>query len=230
MEFLLDLFMAGLCASTALAAVWGWRAAKNRQVKQALRNARGVHIGEYPNGARRRIVGELSLLDDALTAPLSGRRCAGYVVAVEHSRGDSTVAYEMKCVSFVIRDMTGRAIVHPEHVRVALATRDYSTSSWSESPTSREYALLRRLAAEDLEELMNFELRFREGVLEPGAFVAVLGHGVVSLDEAVDRVNEHHGGYREPAGQTKVTISGSSRASVLISDDPSVLLDPHAAA
>lgn len=77
---------------------------------------------------------------------------------------------------------------------------------------------------------MNFELRFREGVLEPGAFVAVLGHGVVSLDEAVDRVNEHHGGYREPAGQTKVTISGSSRASVLISDDPSVLLDPHAAA
>ena len=243
MDSLLDLFMAALCASTALAAVWGWWAAKNRELKQALRNAKLVPISKYPNGKRKRIVGELSLLDEALIAPLSGRQCAVYVVVVERPGGGSgvggsmgadgmgtggpvvpeTPAYEMRCASFVIRDQTRRAIVHPEHARVALTMVEHSTSSWSDDPTSPEQALLRRLAKEELGDLINERLRFREGVIEPGAVVAVLGHGVVSLDEAPDGPNEHHGGYRAPAGQTKVTVTGSSRAPVLISDDPSVL-------
>jgi len=216
--------MAALCASSALAAVWGWRAAKKRDIKEALRNAKIVQIGEYPNGARKRIVGELSLLDEALIAPLSGRRCAAYIVEVDGIRSSAdhipTFADEMKCVSFVIRDQTGRALVHPEHVRVALKD---STRSRPDDQTPAEEALLRRLAEDAT---LSSGLRFREGVIEPGAIVAVLGHGVVSLDEAADGPNEHRGGYREPAGQTKVTITGSSRAPVLISDDPSVLLDP----
>ena len=218
-ELLLDVFMAIVCASSALAAVWGWWTARSREIKRALRDAEVVSIAEYPDGAKKRIVGQVSLLDEALIAPFSGRQCAAFVVVIDDTDYPrETVMCEKRLVSFVIRDQTGRAIVHPGQARLALTLDEQP--SWSGDPTPRKEMLVK----DKLGRLFNPELTYREGVLEPGALVAVLGRGVVSFDEAADGPNEHQGGYRRSAGQTKVTITGDSRAPVLISNDPSVVL------
>ncbi|MEZ4384100.1 MAG: GIDE domain-containing protein [Nannocystaceae bacterium] len=211
-----------------LSAVTAWILTHDRPRKRALRDAGCVSVTDYPDGGVKRIVGELSLLDEALTAPLSGRRCAAYEIVIEAPGQYSThrVAHEIRSVPFVVRDETGQAVVRPEHAGVLITSDVRSTSSWSDDPTPEEEALLRRLASSYIGQTINSRLVYREGVLEPGEQVAVLGHGIRSCDDEVSETVTHDGGYRIPAGPTVLTIVGSPANPAFISDDPSALTTP----
>jgi len=203
-----------------------------RRITRRIREAEQVQSGAFPDGSIGRVVGELVLHEGELVAPLTGRRCAAYEVVVDESFGafeeghvERRVAHEVKAVSFAVDDGTGRTIVHPERAEFAI-TADFEDSAGPlEDPTPRQCEFLAQVDCQRLQEHNSpTVIRFREGVLEPGERVAVLGRGVVSLDASATA--EHTRGYRAPAGSTMVTMASDSRTPLYISDDPSVLPTP----
>ncbi|MCB9569069.1 MAG: hypothetical protein H6710_17960 [Myxococcales bacterium] len=197
-----------------------WWTSEGEVTKRMLRGAAPVAIGEYPDGGCRRVDGELEILERELQAPLSGRRCAAYEIIIEESTDKDwrQVARDVKVVPFVLRDGSGRAIIKPESASLSIVADVHTCSGTFQDPGPRELALLDRLGLSARGLLFNRSLRYREGVLEPGERVAALGYGAVSADEEAGGAH-HDGGYRQPGGRTKVTISGA----VYLSDDPSVL-------
>ena len=213
----------GATVATAVA-YWYAPARANRR---RLRDAALCPIANFPHGGTRRISGHLKLDEDnALIAPLSGRRCAAYEVLVQgldsHSNEKwDTVAYEMQAVPFVIEDATGKAHVDPARAKLMVTLDRHQRSGAFERPSPQAEAFLRRHGRARSDWGVGRPLRFREGVLEHDELVTVLGRGTVSIDD--DAETPHSGGYRTPAGARKLEISAQGRAELLISDDPGVV-------
>lgn len=104
-------------------------------------------IEDAPDGQERVIVGKVVLLEETLTAPLSGAECACYRVAVEgpapRTKTD-IVAERGRAVAFAIEDATGRAIVSADGARASLAkprARTVGSKPPSRNPRARPVLL-----------------------------------------------------------------------------------------
>jgi hypothetical protein len=117
-------------------------------------------------------------------------------------------------VPFAVDDGTGRAIVNPGQARVALVV-DHSTSSGSfDDATGVEEGFLARHGMKSTGWFFNRTLRYREGAIEVGERVSVLGRGVREPDpDAVARVS----GYRD-LPPTRLRIEGASGIPLYVSD------------
>lgn len=187
--------------------------------RRMLRAAQRVSIADAPERKLIKIVGRLEFLDDPITAALSERPCAFYEATVEQSRGDfgwQVLIREARGCRFVIRDGTGVAIVDPSYAHAVTVHDKDTRSGYFRGATPPEEELLARHGHKSHGWLHEKELRYREGVLEEGEEVAVLGYGV--REPAVGTVAED-GGYREgPAMQ--LIMTGSARRPLLLSDEP----------
>ncbi|MEZ4382710.1 MAG: hypothetical protein R3A79_15340 [Nannocystaceae bacterium] len=214
---LLALGVAGLAAAaSSLYPRW-----VTRRVLKRMRSCARIDISAYPSGAIRRVVGVVHARGELLEAPLTGRRCVAYEVVVWD--GSLRCADERKAVPFVLDDRTGRAVVYPEPLALALALP--MAVELAESDPRRRL-LLERLAVDlNKRDGTTREVRCVEAALEPGWWAAVLGRGVASVDPSGAPPTEHIGGFRAPAEASMVTIAGSVRVPVCVSDDASVLSD-----
>ncbi|MEM7157678.1 MAG: GIDE domain-containing protein [Myxococcota bacterium] len=208
--------------------IGAWWFSETQRIKRALRGAEMVQIAQYPHGGLKRIVGKLSMNEEPLVAPLTGRPCAAYEVVLEQLRSSGkssswhTVFREIEVRPFTLDDGTGRAFVEPSEAKLVITRDERSQSGTFDDPTPREQAFLDMYGQSGEGWVFNKTLRYSEGVLEPGEDVAVLGRGAVSFDDRPAQ-DPHAGGYRQGSQSTKVTLRAGPKDPLYISDDPSTL-------
>ena len=187
-------------------------------LRRQLRMARRVAIADFPDGGVAKIVGRLEYLDEPMPAPLSERSCAAFEVVVHQKRDKSwyRIVREVQTRRFAVRDDTGVAHIDPGHAQLVIALDSHSQSGTFDDATPAEESFLQRHGRASQGLLFNKRLRYREGVLEAGEEVAVLGYGVCEPDpDAVGAAR----GYRE-GPQMRVVMSGNSKVPLVISDEP----------
>lgn len=187
-----------------------------------------VALETLQEGQVARLTGAIEYLDGPLETPVTGRPCACYEVVIEERRSDgngrhawSEVGREVKWVdAFYLRGVEGvhgeveRAVVQVQNPTVLINSDQHTTSGFLDDPTPRESELAARLGAKTVGFIFNKTLRYREGVIEEGELVTVVGKCVLERDPTPGA----RGGYR---GQvTRKRIVAPDGEAMLLSDEP----------
>jgi hypothetical protein len=173
-----------------------WYFSRDVRARRKLARTPMQAIVDVVPGTISRLTGMIQPLAEQLTAPMSGRRCAYYLVIVEvyRSSGKSGHWHELlreeQSVDFLLRDNTGIARIQMDGPHVAVV-RDHKTRSGTfDDPTPVEAAFLERLGEQATNFLgLNRTLRYTEGALEFGEDITVLGAARPGADQ-VDLVLE----------------------------------------
>ena len=215
MEVLIVVGLAAAAAVVAASFLWNEKA----RIRRELRNAPRVAIGDLEEGRSGRLVGQVGE-GATLQAPLTGRSCVFYEATVEQYRSNGKsgswrqVARELRCVPFVLDDGSGRAIVDPSGARVAVDIDMTTRSGTFDDPTPVEEQFLARHGLRAAGWVFNKSLRYREGVIEIGETIAVMGQGVREPDpDAAAKAQGYRGG-----PPTRLRLGGSARHPILLSD------------
>lgn len=207
------LFMAA-CAAVALGASY-YR--DDRVRKRRLRAAHPWPIAELPEDTLGRVIGRAKLLEETLTAPLTGRECVYYNVRVsEGEQPGTTVIDDHRGVPFVLEDSTGRAIVDPTGAETVVVCDSTTTSGVLNPPDERLSTYLATFGQRPTGFMFNRALRYEESIIEIGELVSVLGAGIREPDPEAPPTSAYRGG--QP---TRLRLTSSARYPLLISDDPS---------
>ncbi len=220
MEALVVLAVVAGVAIVAASLMWNEKA----RIRRELRGAPRVDLAELREGRTGRVVGRVGE-GETLQAPFTGRSCVFYEATVEEYRSSGKtgswrqVVREAMGVPFVLDDGTGRAIVDPRGARVAVDLDMTTRSGTFDDATPVEEQFLTRHGLRSTGWVFNKSLRYREGVIEVGETIAVMGQGVREPDpDAVGKV----GGYRS-GPPTRLRLGGSARHPILLSDAPDTL-------
>jgi hypothetical protein len=187
----------------------------DQRITRALGAAPVTSVADTQGGVRK-LTGQLRMAGDSLTAPLSGRSCAAYVLAVDEYRflgGWTPLLREKRAVGFRLADDTGEAAVEPdEHCELAIS----NTVEGRSSPRRMHPGLighLRRLGfATETRLGFSKRLRFEEGALVSGCWVSVGGLAGWEPSPAGERE-----GYRALPG--RLVVRGTPQFPVFISDE-----------
>ncbi len=191
---------------------------KKAIIKRKLKKATGKKISTFVTGDIAKVVGKVECIGEPLTAPLSGRRCAHYTVLVEEkvSTGKSshwkTLVEEEVAGKFVIRDGRYVAYIDSQIVRSYIVEDRQYKSGFGEDATAvlEQYLNAHGQKSEGVFG-WNKTLRYKEGVLEEGELIAVIGRGEwknsenLNLPDTYDRV---------------LVLKSTEKEPVYLSDDP----------
>ncbi len=191
---------------------------KKAIVKRKLRRTPLVPISMFRNEETARIVGKVVLVGEALEAPLSGRKCAYYYIHVEQktSSGKSTswrtIIEEEVAGDFVVYESNSCAMIDTKKVKSYIVEdRKYSSGTFHDAEERME----KYLNAHNNESTgflgFNKALRYKEGILEPGETIAVVGKGQWKRTERTD--------IPAPYGKILMMIADGNKP-VYLSDDP----------
>lgn len=156
--------------------------ARDARARRKLASTPLAAIVDAAPGTTVRLKGAVQRHEGELTAPLSGRKCAYYLALVEEYRSSGKsgrwveILREEEHVDFVVRDVTGTALVRMDLPHVVVV-RDHNTRSGTFDDASPvEAAFLERFARSSTNFLgLNRSLRYSEGALEFGEEITVLG-------------------------------------------------------
>lgn len=213
-----------------------WWFSPYQRTLRALRGVPRVSISEAVEGSLVRIVGTLRAGPRTLHAPLSGRGCACFRVEVDQrvshgkrSRWRSLIRAE-NSVDFVVEDATGRAIVKGGFIETAIVLDHHQRSGTFNNTTPELDAFLARHGHASTSFFgFNKRLRYREGVLEPGEIVALVGRARWEDDPEPGAIKHSSGNYRETARRKRLVLEPGTLGPVRASDDPSAIcLSPRA--
>ncbi len=199
-----------LAAAAGLIALLWVRGSAAKRLRRAMANAPQVLVREAGDGQVAKLVGRLRLAEEPLAAPFSGRACAYFEAIFEQSElGHSaelwrTVSFEKRHHTRVwLEDDSGRALVLLESPTVFL-TMDVQADEGAGPCSARELVGDKRL-------------RRREGALEPGERIGVVGLCRWEADpDGVDAGAV----YREPPRRLTVRAAGGQ---LLVSDEPALI-------
>lgn len=198
---------------------------KKAVVKRKLKKAAGKKISDFVSGDIARVVGKVEFAGEPLIAPLSGRRCARYYILVEEkvSSGKSshwnTLIEEEVVGRFVIRDGRHVACIDSKNVKSYLVEDRQYSSGYGEDAT----AVLEKYLNEHGKKSegifgMNKTIRYKEGVLEEGEMIAVVGRGEWKNADQV----------QFPNYDRVLVISSTDEEPVYLSDDPDTVKTTYA--
>lgn len=182
-------------------------------IKRKLRRAKRIPIKDFPDGGVAKIVGRLDYVGRPFNAPLTGRRCAQYLVEVEEKDGSGEwerLTEEEAGQDFFLDDGTGEALIKLQDARIAVTKdRDYSSGTFKDATPRQERFLFSKGEKSTGFLGFNRSLRYKEGVLRRREDVAVYGVGRWKKDDE--------------GGPERLVLAGTSRVPLCVSDDPGVL-------
>ncbi len=208
-----------------LGALWWflWRFVFSRRARLLRRFGQQgvVLLSAAREGQIARFVGRVSYLDPPLEAPLSGRSCVCYEGILEQmqSSGNSShwskVGSEVKSVrAFYLDGVHERAIVQLENPTVLIVDDHHTRSGMLDDPTAREQKFAQRIGVSTQGFVFNKSMRYREGVIEEGELVAVVGKCMFERDPTPGA----RGGYRGQALRKRIVRPDDQ--DMLLSDEP----------
>lgn len=154
------------------------------RTKRKLKKSPNKMISSFQENEIGKIIGTSSIIHTPLIAPLSDRSCLAYHIIVEQKRnsknGNSwrTIIDEKIFSDFVINTNQNFAIVKAQNVKSLLVKDKNYTSGFLNDATPKLKEFLREYG-HDSENFfgLNKSLRYREGILEEGELISVLGTG-----------------------------------------------------
>jgi hypothetical protein len=200
-----------------------WYYAERQTIRRQLRKTPTKRINELGDDELGKVVGRARALEEALLAPLTGRRCVYFEATIEEHRSSGKSSYwktiirEKRGVPFMLEDDSGRALVDATAARFAIDVDGKSRSGTFDDPTDDEKAFLARHGQQGQGWIFNRPLRYREAVIEDGETIAVLGAGTREPDPDAAPA----GGYRDEA-PTRLRLTSSTKYPLIISDEPSL--------
>ncbi|PKQ62014.1 hypothetical protein BZG02_13825 [Labilibaculum filiforme] len=191
---------------------------KNAIIKRKLKKSELKKIATIKDGEIVRIVGNVEFIDPPLFAPLSKRKCSYYHVLIEQkvSSGKNskwkTIIEEEVSNRFLIKDDSKFAFINDSKIRSYIVTdQSYSSGFFKDATDNLEtYLKSKGYKSEGLLGI-NKTLRYKEGILEEGERIAVLGKAewkdvaVLNLPKKYERILE---------------ITSSEEDPIYLSDDP----------
>jgi hypothetical protein len=187
-------------------------------IKRKLKKAVSEKLSQFANGDIAKVVGKIEFVSRPLVAPLSNRPCAYYHVMVEQqvSTGKSshwkTIITEENTGTFVIRDGKYCAHVNSEKIKSYIVDdRKYSSGFLNDASEVLENYLNSHGEKSENFLGLNKTIRYKEGVLEAGEYIAVMGRGEwksaaqEQLPDSYDKV---------------LVITSTETDAVYLSDDP----------
>lgn len=218
---MLDSLLWGLGGMLVTAIVGGavWWLSPSQRVKRALRALRPMPLRDVREGLVK-VRGRVVPLE-ALTAPFSGRPCAYFEAIIEEKYGKEswrTLVREVQQRDFLIEDDTGRARVEMAAVRAAVTREPHWRTASVDDPGPVLDELLARHGHVRKESVSPRPLRYREGALEAGEEVAVLGWADREIDPDPAAAAA---GYRD--APLRVVLRSHGPHGLQVSDDPSTL-------
>lgn len=173
------------------------------------------------SGEIAKVVGKVEYVDKPLIAPLSGRSCAYYHVLIEQkiSSGKSshwkTIIEEEVAERFVIRDGKYCAHINSKNVKSYLVEDIEYSSGFLKDATEVLEKYLRNNGQESVGMLgLNKTLRYKEGVLEQGEIIALIGRGEWK-NASQEQLPDSYGRI--------LVISSTEEEAIYLSDDPDTL-------
>lgn len=171
----------GLGITFQRARVW-WRSPW-QQGRRALRDAPAVRIVDLVEGQVVKVVGLAEALAGTVHAPLSKRACVGFEVVVLEPQGRGPrreIIHETRSVDFVVRDEDASVVVRAHAVCVGMTGGFEGHSAFWGNATPEVHAALEAYLQPHGETATSLlggirTLWWREGLVEPGGPVAVLG-------------------------------------------------------
>ncbi|MDQ3030843.1 MAG: E3 ubiquitin ligase family protein [Myxococcota bacterium] len=207
-----------------------WFFSPRQRSLRAIRSVPRVPIAEAVEGSIVRIVGHLRPHSPLLAAPISGRSCAQFDLLIEEhvNRGKShhrkTLVHETASCDFLVEDETGRALVETAHLEAVVVFDHHQRSGFLSDPTPELESILTRHGHSSTTLFgLNRTITYREGVLEPGELVAVLGRARWEDDPEPGAIDAQRGGYRDSSRRRRLVLERGELGPVRASDDPSAL-------
>lgn len=219
-----SLFLAGV-AILVLIAVLGAFFSHDARVKRALRKAPLATTSTFPDNTVATVQGTVARLEGPpLVAPFTGRPCAYYEAIVEEYRSSGKrgswypIIREHVGRDFILDDGHGAVRVVMARASVALVKDAHLRSGTFQDATPVLEEFLARHGRQSQGWFLNKNLRYREGVIEPGEIVAVSG---VCMREPALEPGMVSGGFRDDS--VRLTLDARADAPLYVSDDTSTL-------
>lgn len=195
-----------------------WYYSEAQRVKRGLAAAQSKTVSALREGDLVRVAGTLRLGPRALTAPLSGRRCALFLVRVREKKGKSSaeIIRESEGVEFTLEDGSGAVLVRPERFELALVDdHEQRSGTWNDASPAVANYLASKGQSPETSLGFNRGLSFYEAVLEEGERVAVLAAVTRELDPEPQSAGE---GYRDRP--MRLVLVAPPGGAMLLSDEP----------
>ena len=219
MEFFILAAMA-LGVTSALAGAWWF--SEEQRARRALKSAPHRRIRDAPEGEVARIDGRTEVLE-TLEAPLSGRACVCWRVAVSEggSNPPRVVLEECDGLDFLVVDGTDKALVEVKGARALLyKDRSYTWGVLNDpAPELRAFLDARGIATKG--GVFDKVFDVSEGVLGQGEQVTVLGLATWQPDP--DAVPSAGGAYREARSPRRLVMTSAQDGPLVLTNDPSLL-------
>lgn len=205
----LILMLLSLGAAAAAVARFGRQASARRGLAGAVRTS----MAAAPEGARVHLIGAIAAGAE-LPAPISGRACVYYAVAIEEEVGTAwAVVYtDQGAVPFAVSDGTGRALIDAAGAEIEIEAGRQAGTLEGAALAGLSATVAIRLHGNS--GLGGPRLRYREVALAVGDTVAVIGTAVREPDpDAVAAVT----GYRD-GPPTRLRLGRSAAHALWLSD------------
>ena len=157
-----------------------YAAAKRMLFKSIQKN-----IFSVENGETAKVTGTIKYIGSPLIAPLSGRKCVYYQVVVEEKKSTGKSSYwdtiidEELAANVVIRDGNSYALIETNMIKSLLMYDKKYKSGFLNDATPELEKYLSKYGFKSTSSFLgiNNTLRYKEGILEEGEMIAVVGKG-----------------------------------------------------
>lgn len=158
---------------------------KGAIIRRKLRDAESKPITQFKDGETAKLIGYIEIIGQPLIAPLSKRECSYYHIVVRHqvssgknSRWETIIEEEKSC-KYLIRDGDSFAFIDDKKVNHFIVKDGEFTSGFLNNASGVLENYLNS-KGEKSENFLGFNktLEYKEGILEKGEKIAVLGKGV----------------------------------------------------
>ena len=193
------------------------------RIIRKLKNARLKTISSFNEGDEAKIIGTIKKADTPLISPLTNRECIGYHVLVEQEKkNDDTYSWktiiDIKFIEdFIITDNEMDAIVRTNKLKSVIVKDNKQTSGFLNDATPQLEQFLNNHGTKS-EGILGFNktMRYREGILEPGELISVLGKGTWKMSKDLNI---------KTSAEKMLEISHLEDDFVYLSDDPSTTIN-----
>lgn len=203
-----------------------WWFSADQKARRAMRSVPRRPIEQVSDGEKARVVGQVHA-EQTIAAPLSGRACTYWRVTVQEQRGGGknrhwvTIIDEHEGVDFFVQDGAGKAIVKTELVHAVLEKDGKFSSGFLNDADPALEAFLADRGHSSQGWVFNKNMRYHEGVVEPGEHVCVVGVGRWERDP--DEEARAGAGYREAQMPRRLVLESPDDGPLLLSDEPGML-------
>lgn len=204
--------------------IYGFIFNKAAIVKRKLRKTQEKSISTFQNNEVAKVVGEIKYVEQPLIAPLSGRKCAYYYVHVEEYRSNGkssswhTIIEEEISGNVVLKEGNSYALIETGLVKSYLITDAKYSSGFRNDATQVLDNYLKKHGYKSTSFLgMNKSIRYKEGILEQGEKVAVVGKGTWKKKSEINL---------DIPAQSVLVIGAHENRPVYFTDDPEVSAQP----